>query len=93
MFGGTGWPTGTSIYSFDGKLVDEATGASPDWSDADAWTGTMPDGSAAADTCLDWTSTTGNGVSGEIDMNHLLNLTEYKACTTYQAVVCVKVAP
>jgi len=44
MFSPSKWTSGRDIYSFAGKEVDENTGASPEWDDADAWHGSTATG-------------------------------------------------
>jgi hypothetical protein len=90
IFTGAKWDSGENIYSFDGKKVDEGQGASPEWDDAVCWHGSKPDGTVHADTCTNWTVTTGNGAGGEVDLNQLMTI-QTKACTTNHAVICVRV--
>jgi len=92
VFGGSGWPGSVTIYSFDGKAVDEGTGASPAWNDADCWHGSTSAGLVSTgNTCTDWTATTGSGAGGEIDMNQMMTPGETNLCTLYQAVICVRI--
>jgi len=93
---GTGsWLTSSDLIAFDGKEVDEGTGANPEWSDADAWHGTLADGSASTLTCKDWTSSasTDKGQNSEVDFYHELLLQESAYCSTFLAVICVRVGP
>jgi len=100
--GNTNWGS-VDLFAFDGKEVDEGTGASPDWSDADGWHGSNADGTAhATDNCSDWTSTSGNGKNGEWDggcswhwscSNHrLFKYPETHSCTSTLAVLCIRIA-
>lgn len=81
----------TDIFAFDGKEVDENMGAVPEWKDAAAWTGSGPDGlwAGAANDCAGWTSTVGDGASGEVDVHGLFNKLDTRPCSNYQAVICV----
>jgi hypothetical protein len=95
VFTTTAWSSGKFIYSFDGKKVDENTGASPDWYDAQNWHGSLTGGTVKAGaTCQDWTSnsTTYTGATGELDLYRLL-YTYAQLCNKTLAVVCVKTAP
>jgi hypothetical protein len=92
MFTPSTWATGTTIYAFDGRLVDEGTGASPDWNDADAWHGSTSTGTVRIGyTCGDWTVTTGSGSVGEVDLNTFLTTIETRACSLNLAVLCVRI--
>jgi hypothetical protein len=87
------------IYSFDGKMVDENTGASPDWTYARNWHGSYNSGSSAGTvyssyTCSNWTSSQSGsyGRAGELDRGRLL-YSYTQGCNDTLAVVCVKTAP
>lgn len=87
------WVTNLYLYSFDGKKVDEGTGAVPDWVDADGWHGSLPGGTVdAAFTCNNWTSPadTISGANGELDFGELVKQ-EKATCNKTLAVVCVKI--
>ncbi len=93
---GTGsWLTSSDLIAFDGKEVDEGTGANPEWSDADGWTGSLADGTTSTMTCSDWTSSlsTVKGQNGEWDFYHELLLQESAYCSTFLAVACVRIGP
>jgi hypothetical protein len=95
VFTTTSWSSGKFIYSFDGKKVDENSGASPDWYDSQNWHGSLTGGTVKAGaTCQDWTSnsTADTGATGELDLYRLL-YTYAQACSKTLAVVCVKTAP
>lgn len=85
----TGTAQATDIFSFDGKEVDENTGASPEWLDAAAWTGTNASGTFAGVDCAGWTSTSGTGESGEVDLRHLFDTVDQRPCSNHQAIICV----
>ncbi|MEM1030577.1 MAG: DUF1554 domain-containing protein [Myxococcota bacterium] len=89
-------PGGAALRSFDGKIVDENTGASPDWNDADGWHGSTPAGVVDGTlTCSNWTSTTGTGRCGELDLSGgpFGAPQEIRACNLTLAVICVLVGP
>ena len=93
IFTTTKWVANLYLYSFDGKKVDEGTGAVPDWADADGWHGSLPNGTVAAGyTCNNWTSPAGtiSGANGELDFYELMKQ-EKATCDKTLAVVCVKV--
>ena len=93
IFVTTKWPVSIYLYAFDGKKVDESTGAVPDWADADGWHGSLPNGTVnSSATCLNWTSPadTAQGANGELDFGELM-IQEKAACNKTLAVVCVKV--
>jgi Collagenase NC10 and Endostatin len=90
-FSGGSWASGRYLYAFDGKKVDENTGAVPTWYDARGWTGSTTAGLVSPNqTCQDWTSAAGLGASGELDMRRLL-YTYTNSCNQTLAVVCVRV--
>jgi len=83
-----------SLYAFDGKLVDEGTGASPDWEDADCWHGCQPNGTTYPGlTCDNWNNSGATGVATELDGSQLLGQETSHACTQNLAVLCISVAP
>jgi len=93
IFSTTTWPSGAYLHAFDGKKVDENTGAQPDWYDARGWTGSHTSGAVSfSKTCQDWTSAsaTVQGASGELDMRRLV-YTYNNVCNQTLAVVCVRV--
>jgi len=95
MFTSSSWSSGKFIYSFDGKKVDENTGASPDWYDAQNWTGSVAAGTInTSSNCQSWTSDASidSGASGELDMYKLVSGYS-QACSQTLAVVCVMTAP
>jgi hypothetical protein len=86
--------SGGYIHSFDGKKVDEGSGASPDWYDARNWHGSQMSGLVSAgQTCQDWTSalSSHSGAGAELDMHRLLSSTT-NTCNRTLAVVCVQTA-
>ena len=94
IFSSPKWGGGWFLYTFDGKKVDEGTGAVPDWVDADHWHGSNAIGTASGGlTCLNWTSGSDlhSGTNGELDMQQLLGQ-ETWACNQTLAVVCVRVS-
>jgi hypothetical protein len=90
IFYGAKWGSGETIYAFDGKKVDENTGASPEWTAAECWHGTTFNGTAHINTCTDWTVTTGSGACGEIDTNQLMSAWS-RLCSSNRAVICVRI--
>lgn len=75
--------------------MDEATGAVPDWADADGWHGSLPTGVVdAPSTCGNWTdgADTVSGANGELDFGELMKQ-EKATCNKTLAVVCVRVTP
>ena len=94
IFTSSGWNKSNQIYSFNGTLVDEGYG-SPSWSNADGWHGSNINGTVRAGfTCKDWTdfTTVEGGAAGELDEGQWIAAV-MKPCSSYQAVVCVQVAP
>jgi hypothetical protein len=92
IFSTTIWASGRYLHAFDGKKVDEHTGALPDWYDARGWTGSTGAGVVSpGNTCQDWTSASSaaQGASGEMDMRRLLH-TYTNTCNQTLAVVCVR---
>jgi len=85
---GHAFPEEYFLYSFDGKMVVEGTGAEPDWADADAWTGTKNGGSSTYKNCSNWNMMAGTGTATDLD-EHYLFKTETKLCIKYLAVICV----
>ncbi|HMR10129.1 MAG TPA: hypothetical protein PKA88_30340, partial [Polyangiaceae bacterium] len=84
------WNTAAGLLpTFDGNVVDEGK-TTPDWSDAHGWHGSTSTGLVGANTCSDWTSTTGTGATGEWDFRRLLEQSS-KSCTSTQAVACVQI--
>lgn len=91
VFSTSTWASGSYLYAFDGKKVDENTGAAPPWYDARGWTGSTTTGLVSPNqTCQDWTSAAGLGASGELDMRRLL-FSYTNSCNQTLAVVCVRV--
>lgn len=88
---GTWNGTAQYIWSFSGKYVDEGQ-ASPDWSDADGWHGSLSTGAASANTCNNWTDNTGVylGANGEWDFGYMFTANENQSCSRYHAVACVR---
>ncbi len=92
--GSANWGNSNDIQSFDGKDVDENTGANPEWQDADAWHGSNADGTNAPSfNCNDWTSDSAavNGKNGEWDMHYMMYGPEIHPCNYTAAVGCVLV--
>ncbi|MCK5806669.1 MAG: hypothetical protein KAI66_27820 [Lentisphaeria bacterium] len=86
------WPTGMMLWSFDGKEVNEGTGASPDWDDADVWHGSTGTGAVdSKNTCKDWTASVTNAACGEADSNTMMTLIEIRNCSLTLAVLCVRI--
>jgi hypothetical protein len=95
IFSQSTWSTGKNVYAFDGKEVDENTGANPEWYDAQNWTGSTTAGLVSSgNTCQDWASASSSltATSGEIDMSRLLGSSS-QSCDKTLAVICVKTAP
>jgi len=93
IFSNNGSTNSIWIYSFDGKMVDEGTGANPDWVDADCWTGTDPAGNTGGTHCNGWTTTGTQGTATELDAFQLLGQETGHNCTDLLAVMCVSVSP
>lgn len=91
------WLPGSTaaLRSFDGKIVDESTGANPDWFDADGWHGSTNAGVVdGTNHCSNWTSTSGQGANGELDLGGgPFFYQEFTSCSTTLAVMCVLVGP
>jgi collagen type XVIII alpha/collagen type XV alpha len=82
------------IYTFDGREVDDNTGAVPDWYGARNWTGSYTSGTYyTSRTCNDWTtqSSSYRGAYGDLDIRRLL-YSSYVYCSYTLAVVCVLVS-
>ncbi len=80
------------LVAFDGKFVDEGTGAVPDWADADCYTGANPTGQPMNNDCAGWTTNSGTATATELDAYLLLHQETSHACTDWLAVMCVTVA-
>lgn len=94
IFSVSQWTGGLFLYSFDGKIVDEGTGASPEWMDSDCWHGSDASGNAyPGGTCDDWTAVTGSGAGGELDLGYLMQPTDVllQNCDRTHAVICVRI--
>lgn len=85
------WASGVELYNFAGAKVEDNTGGI---TDGDLWHGSKPDGTAAPDTCSDWTSASSavQGQNGEADQHELLRQ-ETQDCDNTFGVVCVRLAP
>ncbi len=80
------------MITFSGLVVDEPQVVNPVWTDADCWHGCLATGYVAASHCNNWTTTTGNGIGGELDMAQMM-IQENHVCTYTSAVVCVRIGP
>ncbi len=62
------WSNGGYLRTFVNREVNENTGANPDWSDADGWTGSNVRGQFVnGQTCNDWTNANAVGMATELD--------------------------
>jgi len=63
-----GWSNGGYLRTFRNREVNENTGANPEWSDADGWTGSNVRGQFVnGQTCNDWTNVNAVGMATELD--------------------------
>ncbi|MBW2454746.1 MAG: hypothetical protein JRI68_09550 [Deltaproteobacteria bacterium] len=93
IFTTTSWiGGGAKMITFSGLVVDEPQVVNPVWTDADNWHGCLATGYVAASHCAGWTTTTGNGIGGELDMAQMM-IQEVHVCTYTSAVVCVRIGP
>ncbi len=82
-----------TLFTFHNRLIDENTGASPDWYDADGWTGSSTTGTyVSGKSCNDWTSASSSvlGQNTEVDARQMLRQ-EQTVCSRTLAVLCVSV--
>jgi hypothetical protein len=81
------------FYAMQGRKVDEGTGASPDWNDADVWFGADNSGNIAKGrNCNGWTSTSASSACvSEIDTKKTI-CGESHSCSKTFAVLCIRVA-
>ncbi len=94
LMGNNGNMGGIWMYAFDGKTVDEGTGANPDWEDADGWHGSNTNGTLfAGQHCNGWSSSAAGvlGRGSELDGHNLL-AQEQHTCNQNLAVMCVRYA-